>query len=194
VRRQHRRASASFEHIRELRHACKLAPDPRQLLDRLRRLDEQAVCAGFEINLGAPQGIVEAVHGAGVGTRDDEELRAAARIRRCAHLRRHGVSLDHILARHVAAAFGRALILHEDRRHAHRLVAGDGARDILDIAVAIVAVDQHRQAARRHDVADAGAHLAEAHEPDVGQRMARADEGIASDRISDKARALDEAR
>jgi len=126
-----------------------------------------------------------------VGARDDEEIGAAARGHRGAQLRRHGVGVDDVLARHVAAALGRPLVLHEDRRHAHGLVAGDGARDVLGVAIAVVAVDQHRQARRGHDVADAGAHLAEGHQPDIGQRMARADEGVAADRIGGKARALD---
>src|SRR6266436_3225335 len=61
-------------------------------------------------------------------------------------------------------------------------------------AIAIIAVDQHRETARRHDVADAGTHFAEADEPDVGERVTRADEGVAPDRIGGKARALDETR
>ena len=71
------------------------------------------------------------------------------------------VGRDHVLAGHVAAALGRDLVLQEDRGRAHRLVALDGVGDVLDVAVAGVAVDQHRQARRRHDVADAGADLAD---------------------------------
>ena len=55
------------------------AADLLQLLHGLRRLDEQAVGAGFEIHLAAPQRVVEAVHGARVGARDDVEVAAVAR-------------------------------------------------------------------------------------------------------------------
>ena len=101
---------------------------------------------------------------------------------------------DHVLAGHVAAALRRDLVLQEDRGRAHRLVALDGVGDVLDVAVAGVAVDQHRQARRRHDVADAGADLAEGGQPDVGDGVARADQREAADRIGREARALDQPR
>ena len=101
---------------------------------------------------------------------------------------------DHVLAGHVAAALGRDLVLDEDRGRAHRLVALDGVGDVLHVAVAGVAIDQHRQARRRHDVADAGADLAECGESDVGNAVARADQRIAADRVGGKARALDQPR
>ena len=94
----------------------------------------------------------------------------------------------------MTASFRRNLILYEDRRHAHGLVAPDRARDILGVAVAVVAIDQHREAARRDDVAHARADLAEAGEPDVGQRVAGADERKAADAVGRKARPLDQPR
>ena len=133
----------------------------------MRCLDKQPVGTGLEVHFGAPQRVVESVHRPGVGAGDDKKIGAFARIHRRAQLRRHHIGLDHILACHVTATFGRALVLHEDRRHTHRLIAGDGTRDVLGVAVAVIAVDQHRETARRHNVADAGAHLAEAYESDI---------------------------
>ena len=160
----------------------------------LRRFDEHAVGAGLEIKLGAAQRFVEPVHRARVGAGDQEGVGIAPRRRGRAQLRGHHGRVDHVLAGHVAAALGRALVLDEDRRDPHRLVTRDRMGDVLDVAIAVVAVDQDRQPGRRHDVADAGAHLAEAHQPDVGQGMARADQRKAADRIGRKAGALDQPR
>jgi len=193
-RRQHRRAPAALQHVGDLRHAREGAADARELVHRLRRLDEQAVGAGLEVELGAAQRLVEAVHRAGIGAGDDEGVGIAPRGGGRPQLGRHNVGVDHLLAGHVAAALGRALVLDEDRRHAHRLVARDRARDVLGVAIAVVAVDQHRQLGRRHDVADAGAHLAETDQPEIRQPVTRADQRKAADRIGGKARALDQPR
>ncbi len=121
--------------------------DRLKLLHRLRRLDENAVGAGLEILLAAAERLVEAVHGAGIGARDDEEVLVPPRADRGLDLRHHVCCRDHVLAGHVAAALGRDLVLQENRGRAHRLVALDGVGDVLDVAVAGVAVDQHRQRA-----------------------------------------------
>jgi hypothetical protein len=132
------------------------------------------------------------VHRAGIGAGDDEQVGILSCGHCGAQLGDHDVGVDHVLAGHVAAALGRPLVLDEDRAGADRLVALDGARDVLGIAIAVVAVDQHRQARRRHDVAHAGAHLAERDQADVGQCVARADQRIAADGIGGEARALDQ--
>ena len=176
IRRQHRGLPAALQHVRHLADALERSADLLQLLHGLRRLDEQAVGAGFEIHLAAPQCVVEAVHGARVGACDDVEVAAVARGGRGADLSHHLVGWDHVLAGHVAAALGRDLVLHEDRRHAHALVALDRAGDVLHVAVAGVAVDQDRELRRAHDVADAGADLAECGKADVGDGVARADQ------------------
>ena len=113
----------------------------------------------------------------------------AARIFATADLGRH-----HLLADHVAAALRPLLVLDQDRADAHALVALHGVHHVLDVAVAVVAVDEHRQVAGRHDVAHAGRDLAEALQPDVGHAVARADRREAADEIGLEAELLDDAR
>jgi hypothetical protein len=66
--------------------------------------------------------------------------------------------------------------------------------DVLHVAVAGVAIDHHRQAGRRHDVAHAGADLAVSRKSDVRNAIARADQLVAADRICVKPGALDQPR
>ena len=65
-------------------------------------------------------------------------------------------------------------------------------RDVLDVAIAVVAVDQHGKIVAAHDIAHAGAHLAEADEADIGQRVAGADQRVTTDGIGEKAGAFDQ--
>src|SRR4029079_6797904 len=100
----------------------------------------------------------------------------------------------HLLAYHVAAAFRPLLVLDQDRAHAHALVALHRVHHVLDVAVAVVAVDEHRQVAGRHDVAHAGRNLAEAFYAYGRHAVARADRGEAADEIGLEAELLDDAR
>ncbi len=112
----------------------------------------------------------------------------------CADLGGHLGGGDHVLAGDMSAALRRELILEHDRRHAHPLVAVQRMHDILDVAIAVVAVDHHRQIAGRHDVGHGGRDFAERDQPDVGQSPARADGGKSAGEIGLEAGALDQAR
>ena len=59
-----------------------------------------------------------------------------------------------LLARHVAAALGPGLVLEEHRARAHALVGLHGVHGVLDVAIAVVDVDQDRHVAGRDDVAN----------------------------------------
>jgi hypothetical protein len=134
------------------------------------------------------------VRGARVGSRDQEQVLAAPRGGRGPDLGDHLLGRDHVLAGHVAAALGRDLVLDEDRRRAQRLVALDGVGDILHVAIAGVAIDQHWQVCRRHDVANAGADFAERGQADVGNAVARPDQREAADGVGRKAGTFDQPR
>lgn len=94
----------------------------------------------------------------------------------------------------MAAALRPLLVLDQDRADPHALVALDGVHDVLDVAVAIVAVDKDRQVARRHDVAHRGGDLSEALEAQVGDPIAGAHRRKAADEIGLEADPLDEPR
>jgi hypothetical protein len=94
-----------------------------------------------------------------------------------------------------ASLLGRALVLDEDRARAELFVSADRAGDVLHVAIAVIGVDQHRQQrGGGENVAHAGVHFAEAGKPDVGQRMPRADQRKAADRIGGETGALDQPR
>src|SRR5262249_45350311 len=131
---------------------------------------------------------------ASVGARQDPGLRIEPLGARSLDLGLGQFHRHNLLAGHVAAALGPLLVLDQDRADAHALVALHGVHHVLDVAVAVVAVDEHRRATGRHDVARAGGALAEALEPDVGHAIARADRREAADEIGLKADLLDDAR
>src|SRR4029079_7214842 len=142
--------------------------DAPQLVDAARRLDENAVGAGLDVALGAAHGLVEVVDLAGVGARQDPGFRIEPLRARGPDLGFGQFDRHHLLAGHMAAALGPLLVLDQDRADAHTLVALHGVHHFLAVAVAVVAVDEHRQVARRHDVAHAGGDLTKALEPDIG--------------------------
>ena len=121
------------------------------LLVRLRRLDECDVGTDVDGRIRTVDGLVQAQHGARIGTGDDQELVGAARLDGSADLRDELVARDHFLAFEVTASLGRHLVLDVDRRDASRLVLAHGARDVQFIAVARVGIGDHRDIDRpRH--------------------------------------------
>ena len=111
----------------------------------MRRLDEDAVGPGRQISVGAAEGLVQAMHVARIGARQDEGVGFHLALCGRADLRLHLGRGDDVLAGHVAAALGRHLILEHDRRDAQPLVTVQHVHDVLDVAIAVVAVDEHRQ-------------------------------------------------
>ena len=99
--------------------------DLLQLLDRLRRLDEQRVGARLLVGEAALDRGVEAERLARVGARDDEQVALAARVRRGADLGGVLLRRDDLLALEMAALLGPDLVLEEDAGRARVLeVAG----------------------------------------------------------------------
>src|SRR5262245_1296688 len=77
---------------------------------------------------------------------------------------------------------------------ADTLVGVQGVHRVLDIAIAVVAVDHDGQIAGRHNVGDGGGDLAERDQADVGQSPTRADRGEAAGEIRLETGTLDQPR
>src|SRR5262249_51497296 len=189
---QDRRVAAD-QRIADLWHV-EGAPDALELIDTARCLDENAVGAGAHIALGAAQRLVEVVNGARIGAGEDPGLRVAALRTRRLDLCLRNLGGDDLLADHVAAAFGPLLIFDQDRAHAHALVALNGVHDVLHVAVTVVAVDEHRQVAGRHDVAHRSRDFADPLETDIGHAVAGAGYRKAADEVGLEADRLNEPR
>jgi hypothetical protein len=155
------RCVAADQRIADLRHV-EGAANARELLDAARRLDENAVGARTDEALGPPHGVVKIVDRARIRAGENPGVRIEA-LRACRlDLRFRDLERNDLLAKRVPAAFRPLLIFDQDRAHAHAFIALDGVHDVLDIAVAVVAVDKNRQIAGRHDVTHGRGDLAEA--------------------------------
>ena len=182
---------AAHQRIAELRHVEGFA-DPLHLLHAARRLDEDAVGAGADVALRPAHGFVEVVDRARIGARENPGFRIDP-LRTCRPdlcFRQFG--RDDLLADHVPAALGPLLVLDQDGAHAHALIGLYRVHHVLDVAVAVVAVDEHRQVAGRHDVAHGRRDFAKTLQPDVGYAITRADRREAADEIGLEADPLDQ--
>jgi hypothetical protein len=110
------------------------------------------------------------------------------------HLQHHVLDRDHLLAAHVAALLRRLLVLDEDRRGAEACERAHRVRHVLAVAVAVVAIDQHRQPRGAHDALHQVGLFREVGEVDVGQAEACAGHREAADLVGPEARALDQPR
>ena len=152
---------AAHQRIADLRHVEGFA-DLLQFRDAARRLDENAVGAGADIALGAAHGFVEVIDRARVGAAEDPGFRIDALGRGRLDLGLGELDGHDLLADHVAAALRPLLVLDQDGAHPHALVGLHRVHDVLDVAIAVVAVDEHRQVARAHDIAHGGRDFAKA--------------------------------
>ncbi len=101
---------------------------PLDLLDRplhvgpgLDAVDEGQIGPGLQIQVAAPDGLVQPQRGEHVGAGVDDEVRVepVADRRAGPHLAGHLVGVDALLARHVTAALGKDLVLDVHAGHAH---------------------------------------------------------------------------
>ena len=143
---------------------------------------------------GAAHGFVEIVDGAGVGARQNPGLRIDALRARRLDLGNGQFGGHDLLADHVAAALRPLLIFDQDGGDAHALIGLHRVHDVLDVAIAVVAIDEDRQVARHHDVAHGGGNLAKAFEAHVRHAVTRADRRKPADEIRFEANLLDQPR
>src|SRR5215470_3813256 len=181
------------QRIGELRDV-ETARDAFELLDALRRLDEDRLRAGVDVALGAPQRLVEAEHGARVGAHADERLGIKPLRHRGPDLGLHGFRWNDLLAGHVTAALGPSLVLEKDRARTHAFVGLNGVHGVLDVAVTVVDIDQNRHIAGRDDVAHSCRDVGEALEADVGDAVARTGDWEAADEHGVESGPLDQQR
>ena len=132
---------------------------------------EHHVGAGRHVGLAAADRLVEtaADRRHGVGARDDDEIRVAARVAGGPDFAGRLFDWDHLLAGDVAAALGADLVFDVDRGDTRRLEILHRADDVDRVAVAGVGVGHHRNVDRARDVAGVGGHFGLGDEADVGQ-------------------------
>ena len=111
----------------------------------LQRLGEDRVGPGVEVQLRPAHGVVEAVHAAGVGAGDDDEVRVAPGGDGGADLRRHLLRLDQRLAGQMPAPLRHLLVFEVNPGDAGRLEQPHRALDVQRFAEAGVGVAEQRQ-------------------------------------------------
>ena len=85
------------------------------------------------------------------------------------HLGRHVVRIGQLLVVQMAALLRQDLVLDMDRAGARLLEGAHHVHDVQRLAVAGVAVDQHRQARGARDLADEEADLVDRDDAEIGQ-------------------------
>src|SRR5262249_38873894 len=106
------RRMAAHQRVADLRYVESAADAPK-LLHAARRLDEDAVGAGPDVTLGAPQGLVEIVDGARVGACQNPGLGIEALGRSRLDLGLGELDRNDLLAVHVAAPLRPLLVFDE---------------------------------------------------------------------------------
>ncbi len=120
--------------------------DHLELIDRLRRFDEDRVDTEVARGLGSADRLVEADRGTCVGASGDVQVRAV--IECGPQLRQPLLTRHDLLAGHVPAPLGPHLVFEEDAGRPRGLPHLDGADDVERVAVARVAIhDDHRRRA-----------------------------------------------
>ena len=168
--------------------------DALELVDAARRLDENAVGAGADVALRPAHGLVEVIDRARIGARENPGFRIDPLRTGRPDFRLGELSGNDFLADHVPATLGPLLVLDQDGAHSHALISLNRVHHVLDVAVAVVAIHEHRQVAGGHDVAHGRCDFAKALQPDVGHAIARADGRETADEIGFEADFLDEPR
>ena len=176
------RRLAELGHVGQKLHAGHGLGEGAEHLGVVQRLGEDRVGARLDIALGARHGAVDALARRPIGAGDDEQM--PARLGGGRHLGRHVVRVGELLVVQVAALLGQDLVLDVDRAGAGILEGAHHVHDVQRLAVAGVAVDQHRQARRARDLADEEADLVDRDDAEVGQAHRRA----SSPRPRDRAR------
>jgi hypothetical protein len=159
---------AARQHVDQQRPGH-LARQALEFLPALRCLDEADVGAGLGIAVGPGDGPVDALNGPGVGAGDHDEGGVAPGRQRRPQLQYHLVGGDDLFAREMAAPLGHDLVLEQDAGRPGLLELGDGASDVVQIAVAGVAVGHHGDRQAQGGAANGPGHLGEREQTDIGQ-------------------------
>ena len=94
----------------------------------------------------------------------------------------------------MSASLGRHLVLEEQGLGAHALVGLHRIDDVLDIAIPVVDVHQHRQVGHGHDVTHTRSQFAKRDQADVRHAVAHASHRKAADEVRLEAGLLDQER
>ena len=139
----HKRRAPTLDHVGHARHGHGRV-DPAHVLDRGHGLDKDHVRPGFGIEAGPADGLVDTVHGRGIGAGHDDEIRVLPGPERGLELGQIFLDRDHRLAGHVAAALGIGLVLDEKRGRAQAFDLAHRMDDVVDVAEPGVDVDHDR--------------------------------------------------
>src|SRR5258706_11067050 len=189
--RGHYRSAAALDHVGDL-HAGQAA-DLGQRATRPWRLGEQGVRAGVVVSPRASEGLVQALNGDGVRSRDDYQFVLPAGLDRRPDLL-HGLAEGYeLLAFEVPALLGDHLILNLNRRRTGAYEFLHRAVQVHGVAVAGVNVANDRNLHCAGHFPDLIQHLAHRDQAHVGQRELTVRDAGAG-RVDDrKSRELDEA-
>ena len=141
--RRQRRGLASFENVGHRGFAQRLRYGG-ELLFRLRRFDKTEIGAGLEIGIHAVDCGLQALAGTGIGARDDQQVRVAARVDCGFDLADHFRRADDLLAFIVPAFLRADLVFDMERGNTALLVLAHAAHHVDRIAVTGVHVGDDR--------------------------------------------------
>jgi hypothetical protein len=184
-----------LEQVHHLRDARERLAEGGELALALRCLEEEDVRPEIGEGAAALEGFVEAMDGAGIGARHDQQIGAAlAGVDGRAEPELRLVPGDDLLAARVATALGRDLVLDHGTGKARARIALERPAYVHRIAVARVGIADDRDPDRLTDPASLVEHLAEGDEPGVGDGESRRRDREAAHERQPEPRALDQAR
>ncbi len=117
--------------------------DTLNFIDRLRRFDEDDICASLTTGFAACNGFLQSHDRTGVRTGNDDKIRIAARRTGSFDLFHELTPINHLFAFIVAATLRRHLILDMNPRGAHRFHLAHSAHEVDGIAIARISIGQH---------------------------------------------------
>ena len=137
--------------IDQVNHAqsCEFFGDPTNLAEISRGFYEKNVYADLVVERHAVQCLLEPVRGDGIRARHNHGI-ALTRVKRRFQLTRHLLDANDGFARHMAAAFGKELILYKEATHARSFQHSHSSGNICDIAKAGVAISKDRDSDSVH--------------------------------------------
>ena len=149
-RRRLQRSHAA-EHQIDQQRSLDIAGDAFDLLDALRRLDEDDVRTRLGVPIRPLDRGLQSERGPRVGPRDDEQVVVIASVERGGQRLFELRGVDDVLVGQVPAAFREHLVLQLDCRDTGLLVETDGAHHVHRCAVAGVGVGDQRDIAEHAD-------------------------------------------
>src|SRR5215475_2753481 len=126
--------------IEQQRRTAQVPGDRFDFLFAFGCFDKQDVRTSVTVEMHTFQSAVETLHGPGIRSRNDGEIRGIASIDCCANFLHHLFGWNQLLAFQMPALFGSDLILDVNARDTSTLISLDRANDIHYVAVTRIGV------------------------------------------------------